>query len=133
MRLIISRPGIGWNSNVSMKWCSVTGGPPEHVHGAPIERAPLEPRIAGIAPLGRYRPCVELRVQHLHDGFDLNHLGAELVAGLAVALDLADQLGMKLKSGCAGLALKVSRLSACCPPMLGTYAGPFKNLVAFAP
>jgi hypothetical protein len=51
---------------------------------------------AEVAALGGYPADVEIRLQHLHDGLDLDHLGAELVAALAVGFDLPRQLSVEL-------------------------------------
>ena len=70
--------------------------PPQRVYDGPIERPALEPWVADVPPLGGDPPEVHGRVQHLHDGLDLDHLSAKHVIGFIVGLDLPGQFGVKL-------------------------------------
>jgi hypothetical protein len=93
--------------------------PPHHVHRAPKHRPALEPWIADIPTLGRYRPGIEVRVQHLHDRFNLDHLRPQFVAALGVGLDLPGQLGMKLDQGMDGLFDSISARGIALSPSAG--------------
>jgi hypothetical protein len=53
------------------------------------ERPALEPWIAFVAALGRDPGHAEIRRKHFDDGFNLHHLGAELVALVPVGFDFA--------------------------------------------
>jgi hypothetical protein len=47
--------------------------PPQHVYGAPKQRAALEPWVALVSPFGRDAGDAESGLKHLQHGFDLHH------------------------------------------------------------
>jgi hypothetical protein len=63
-------------------------GRPEHVYGATVDRATLEPWVR-LAALHGNAPKVKRWVQHLNDGFNVKHLAGEALGLLFILLDLA--------------------------------------------
>ena len=69
-------------------------GRAQGVHGAAVDRAPLEPRVR-LPPLYRDGPQAVGRVKHLDDGLDVPHLLSQVGVLLLVLKYLAAQLGMQ--------------------------------------
>jgi len=74
--------------------CTVALSGPHYVDGGTEQGAPFKPGIAGDPAPRRYRPGIVLRIEHLNDGLDGDHISGQAVSLLLVLKDATADVRM---------------------------------------